>query len=123
MNQLFVVFVVGITLVFADYSPEEPKEQDYSEHSREFAGGVQQFNHAVVQGKRISVIKFYSPMCGTCKELAPAWNEFVKNFNKHIEIYSINIDNDNGRAIADSLGAMEDGIPCVKVFSREGDKK
>eukprot|EP01063_Lacrimia_lanifica_P025787 TRINITY_DN3376_c0_g4_i1.p1 TRINITY_DN3376_c0_g4~~TRINITY_DN3376_c0_g4_i1.p1 ORF type:complete len:270 (+),score=160.35 TRINITY_DN3376_c0_g4_i1:65-874(+) len=70
----------------------------------------------VMEPKEVVAVEFYSGMCGSCKEFAPVWDKYAKN-DAPCKTAKVNIDDAGGRAIADKLGIMEEGIPNVRVFT------
>jgi len=66
--------------------------------------------------ERVVVVEFMSSMCGSCKEFAPIFETFSASVKSAI-VAKIDIDNPDGLAIAQSTGALEQGIPAVAVFA------
>merc|ERR1711976_340705 len=61
-------------------------------------------------------VEFFSSMCGSCKEFSPTWKKFVEKNKKSIKFAAANIDTKEGMKFAQKMGALEEGIPNVKVF-------
>lgn len=76
------------------------------------------FHSTVLQSDRVWVVKFYSAMCGSCQEFAPTWDK-LKGSVDSVEFTEISIDKQDGMKLAERYGALSEGIPNVKIFSRQ----
>ena len=86
-----------------------------------FGGTVAEFKKQIVSSKQAYVVEFYSEMCGTCQDFAPTWNKLSASLSAKYNFVKIQVDTDNGRALAELTGAFEDGIPSVKVYDTLGE--
>merc|ERR1719198_2632352 len=75
------------------------------------------FDEHVASSKTVSMVEFYSEMCGSCQEFAPTWNKLAKNVAGQINTFKVNIDKPGGQALAEELGVLENGIPNVQLFN------
>jgi thiol-disulfide isomerase/thioredoxin len=80
------------------------------------------FRSKVLTSDEVYVVKFYSAMCGSCKEFNPAWERFEEKA-KNVETAKINIDNKDAQSLAKELGILKEGIPNVRAFTKKGSKK
>jgi thioredoxin-like negative regulator of GroEL len=72
--------------------------------------------------KKAYLIEFYSRMCGSCKEFAPAWHVMAQSATKwQIAPARVNIDDQKGMALAEKLGILEHGIPTVQLMRPDGE--
>ena len=71
---------------------------------------------SAIKDENVYVIKFYSEMCGSCKEFAPIFNEYAKKIDKKLKVGMVNIDNKKGMESATKIGAMDGGIPSVLLM-------
>merc|ERR1719235_2335206 len=80
-------------------------------------------NFKKVKGeKKAYVIEFYSRMCGSCKEFAPAWHVLAQTATKwQIAAARVNIDDSKGMDLAEKLGILEHGIPTVQLLRPDGE--
>ena len=65
----------------------------------------------------ILVVKFYSKMCGSCKEFAPIWTEFTTATPSIHSFGEVDIDTAEGMQLAQEMGVLEEGIPNVRVVN------
>jgi hypothetical protein len=95
------------------------------------------FQETVVNDDRVWLVEFYSPMCGSCSEFAPTWNKIetaMKSIATGTQLIAcvelsrlvmyfilftgkINIDDQAGMKLADSLGVLEEGLPNIRLFA------
>lgn len=80
------------------------------------------FREEVVQDSRTWMVEFYSAMCGSCQEFSPTWKKIAQKA-KSVMKGQINIDTPSGMQLADQLGALQEGIPNVRIFSKAHDEK
>ena len=71
---------------------------------------------SAIKDENAYVIKFYSEMCGSCKEFAPTFDDYAKKVNKKLNVGIVNIDNKTGMEQATKVGAMDGGIPAVYLI-------
>lgn len=48
----------------------------------------------VFKGKKPAVLDFYADWCGPCRQLSPRLEEIAKKYQGQVDIYKINIDNE-----------------------------
>ena len=89
-----------------------------------FAGSVKCLCHSrstIVNDEKVWLIEFYSPMCGSCKEFSPIWTDIESSLRNKINTAKINIDDKDGLKIAQDVGALDEGIPHIRLFHKESD--
>lgn len=57
-------------------------------------------------------------MCGSCQEFAPTWEKVEKSM-RSIATAKVNIDEKGGMAVAQAMGALEDGLPNIRLYHRK----
>lgn len=82
----------------------------------------EKFSEQVVGDDKVWLVEFFSSMCGSCQEFSPTWKKIVHKA-KTVMKGEVNIDTPKGMALAQKLGALDEGIPNVRMFSRMGDPK
>eukprot|EP01031_Cornospumella_fuschlensis_P038978 gene38978-47417_t len=80
------------------------------------------FNEEVLNDERVWLVEFYSPMCGSCQEFAPIWHKIAQK-TKTLVKGQVNIDTQEGMALAEKVGALNEGIPNLRIFAKKGDTK
>lgn len=60
-------------------------------------------------------------MCGSCKEFAPTWDKLEYSLKSKISLGKVNIDDQNNMKLAQSLGVLDEGIPCIRIFTSKSD--
>lgn len=48
----------------------------------------------VFKGKKPAVLDFYADWCGPCRQLSPRLEEIAKKYQGQVDVYKINIDNE-----------------------------
>lgn len=81
---------------------------------------VDDFETEVIDSNYIYLVKFFSSMCGSCKEFEPVWNTVVESVAKKVKTGKVNVDKKDGLKIAEKLEVMEDGIPSLVLFTSKG---
>jgi thioredoxin 1 len=72
----------------------------------------QNFEKDIVQSKNITLVDFWAPWCGPCKQLSPLIDELSNDMSGKIEVFKCNID-DNPEAPS-KYGVR--GIPTLMIF-------
>ena len=69
--------------------------------------------------KEVSMVKFYAPWCGHCKNMASTWEKFEGSYNgKTINGKKINIIEVNGDEKGDLTKKYQvNGFPTIKMFA------
>ena len=60
-------------------------------------------------------------MCGSCKEFSPIWLSLESSLLNKVKTGKINIDEKPGLKLAEETGALEEGIPHLRLFHKEQD--
>lgn len=97
----FVLFLVACSVV--SLSAADQKEWT-----------LEEFKKNVIQDDRAWIVEFYSAMCGSCKEFAPTWDRIEMNLNDVLKT-KVNIDQKGGMEVAQYMGALEEGLPNVRL--------
>ncbi len=70
------------------------------------------FEKDVIQSKNITLVDFWAPWCGPCKQLSPLIDELSKDMSGKVEVFKCNID-DNPE-VPSKYGVR--GIPTLMIF-------
>lgn len=79
------------------------------------------FDGDFLTDERAVLVEFYSGMCGSCKEFAPTWTK-IEKAAKSIATAKVNIDEDEGMTLAESLGVLDEGLPNIRLFNSLSNK-
>eukprot|EP01035_Chromulina_nebulosa_P031200 gene31200-41573_t len=79
------------------------------------------FRKTVGEDFAVWLVEFYSPMCGSCKEFSPTWTSLESSLSNKVKTGKINIDEKPGLKLAEETGALEEGIPHLRLFHKEQD--
>eukprot|EP00929_Paragymnodinium_shiwhaense_P006946 TRINITY_DN110904_c0_g1_i1.p2 TRINITY_DN110904_c0_g1~~TRINITY_DN110904_c0_g1_i1.p2 ORF type:complete len:141 (+),score=56.92 TRINITY_DN110904_c0_g1_i1:101-523(+) len=77
----------------------------------------------LASSKDVHLVEFYHPMCGTCTQFTPIYDQLTKQLKGQMKVEKVSIESTEGEQLAEAVGALEDGIPCVRLFHKAGDKK
>ncbi|CAD7959487.1 unnamed protein product [Amoebophrya sp. A120] len=67
------------------------------------------------------LVEFYSKFCGSCTEFMPTVEKTEKLLKKAVPVGKINIEDKPGRELAEKEGALEDGLPSLRLYYKDGD--
>jgi thioredoxin len=71
----------------------------------------------VFKGTRPAIIDFYADWCGPCKRLSPVLEELQKEYADKIDVYKINVDEEQD--IASAFGIMS--VPTILFIPIQGE--
>merc|ERR1711871_1208446 len=76
------------------------------------------FKELVSSGDTVWAIEFHSSRCGSCAEFKPTWQAAARKLeNAGVQIGQVEIEKPGGLQLAQKLGALDDGLPGVKIFT------
>lgn len=70
------------------------------------------FAQNILESKGVTLVDFWAPWCGPCRQLAPAIDELSKDMSGKMEVYKCNIDENPETP---SKYAVR-GIPTLMIF-------
>ncbi|EWC46325.1 hypothetical protein DRE_04496 [Drechslerella stenobrocha 248] len=91
-------------LVSAMYSSSSPVIQLTSKN----------FNEKIIKSNHASIVEFYAPWCGHCKNLKPAYEAAAGNLKGLAQVAAIDCDEDGNKATCREYGV--EGFPTIKAF-------
>jgi protein disulfide-isomerase A6 len=72
------------------------------------------FKKEVLDFNGVSVVEFYAPWCGHCKNLAPEYIKAAKSLNGLVKVGAVNCDNPSNSEVCSKYEIK--GFPTIKVF-------
>ncbi|KAI1361435.1 thioredoxin-domain-containing protein [Xylaria arbuscula] len=92
----------------------------YSKNSPVLQVDAKSYDRLIAKSNYTSVVEFYAPWCGHCKNLQPAYEKAAKNLDGLAKVAAVNCDEDENKQFCGSMGVQ--GFPTLKIV-RPGKKK
>ncbi|KAM0486269.1 hypothetical protein ACHAPX_000974 [Trichoderma viride] len=77
------------------------------------------YDRLIAQSNHTSIVEFYAPWCGHCKNLQPAYEKAAKNLQGLAKVAAIDCDDESNKPFCGSMGVQ--GFPTLKIV-RPGKK-
>merc|ERR1712100_251101 len=77
----------------------------------------------IAKSKDVYLVEFYHPMCATCTEFTPIFKSLAKSLGGKMKTEAVSIEDKAGEKMAVDCGALDEGVPILKLFHKSGDKK
>ncbi|KAI1076048.1 thioredoxin-like protein [Whalleya microplaca] len=77
------------------------------------------FDDVVLKSGKPTLVEFFAPWCGHCKNLAPVYEELAQAFSKSKDVQIAKVDADAERALGQKFGVQ--GFPTLKWFDGKSD--
>ncbi|KAM0275999.1 hypothetical protein ACHAQH_007217 [Verticillium albo-atrum] len=77
------------------------------------------YDRLIAQSNYTSIVEFYAPWCGHCKNLKPAYEKAAKNLEGLAKVAAVDCDEDANKALCGQFGIQ--GFPTLKII-RPGKK-
>ncbi|KAJ6037341.1 Thioredoxin, partial [Penicillium herquei] len=104
---LFLTSLLAVLPVNADgiYSNKSPVLQV---NQKTYGSLIANSNHT-------SIVEFYAPWCGHCKNLKPAYEKAAQNLNGLAKVAAVNCDEDENKPFCGQMGVQ--GFPTLKIVT------
>ncbi|KAJ6263373.1 hypothetical protein Dda_1936 [Drechslerella dactyloides] len=86
----------------------------YSSNSPVIQLTSKNFNEKILKSDHASIVEFYAPWCGHCKNLKPAYEAAAGNLKGLAQVAAIDCDEDANKATCAEYGIQ--GFPTIKSF-------
>ncbi|KAI9734778.1 MAG: hypothetical protein M1818_006765 [Claussenomyces sp. TS43310] len=71
------------------------------------------YDRLIAKSNHTSIVEFYAPWCGHCKNLQPAFERAAKNLAGLAKVAAVNCDDDENKQFCGSMGVK--GFPTLKI--------
>lgn len=71
------------------------------------------YNKLVAKSNQVSIVEFYAPWCGHCKNLKPEYEKAAKGLKDLAQVVAVNCDDEANKAFCGSMGVQ--GFPTLKI--------
>lgn len=91
----------------------------YNKASPVLQVGSKDFDSQIKSSNHTSIVEFYAPWCGHCKNLAPAFEKAAKSLSGLAKVAAVNCDEESNKPLCGQMGVQ--GFPTLKIV-RPGKK-
>ncbi|CAN8101564.1 unnamed protein product [Discula destructiva] len=116
MHRLTLASAVGALLALAP----SVSAGLYSKSSPVIQVNGKNYDNLIAKSNYTSIVEFYAPWCGHCKNLQPAYEKAAKNLEGLAQVAAVDCDDDANKAFCGQFGVQ--GFPTLKIV-RPGSKK
>lgn len=85
----------------------------YSKNSPVLQVDAKSYDRLIAKSNHTSIVEFYAPWCGHCKNLKPAYEKAAKNLQGLAKVAAIDCDEDANKQFCGSMGVQ--GFPTLKI--------
>jgi thioredoxin 1 len=89
-------------------------------HSTVGISSVRAFQDALPNGKRPTIVEFYSPYCAGCLAMKPVVDQLETEAGPRLQVIRLNIDKEPGRTLVPRYGVLF--TPTFVYFDKDGNK-
>ncbi|KAJ5207390.1 Thioredoxin [Penicillium cf. griseofulvum] len=105
--SLFLVTVLAALPVNADGL--------YTKNSPVIQLNPKTYKSLIANSNHTSIVEFYAPWCGHCKNLKPAYEKAANNLDGLAKVAAINCDDDENKPFCGQMGVQ--GFPTLKIVT------
>ncbi|KXJ96197.1 hypothetical protein Micbo1qcDRAFT_231288 [Microdochium bolleyi] len=85
----------------------------YAKNSPVVQLSAKNYDQLIAQSNHTSIVEFYAPWCGHCKNLQPAYEKAAKHLEGIAKVAAIDCDADENKSFCGSMGVQ--GFPTLKT--------
>eukprot|EP00933_Yihiella_yeosuensis_P021420 TRINITY_DN16942_c0_g2_i1.p1 TRINITY_DN16942_c0_g2~~TRINITY_DN16942_c0_g2_i1.p1 ORF type:complete len:209 (-),score=49.15 TRINITY_DN16942_c0_g2_i1:188-814(-) len=105
-------------------SDDSPKKsaQDHQQKAKEdphAESGLSEYKDS----EDVYLVEFYHPLCGTCQHFGPIFDDLKEKLGSSLRTSRVAIDQTAGERLAEAVGALDEGIPNLRLFFKRSDEK
>ncbi|KAL3481202.1 thioredoxin/protein disulfide isomerase [Aspergillus californicus] len=87
----------------------------YTKNSPVLQVNQREYNQLIANSNYSSIIEFYAPWCGHCKNLKPAFEKAAKSLDGLAKVAAVNCDDDANKPFCGQMGIQ--GFPTLKIVT------
>ncbi|KAI9293490.1 thioredoxin-domain-containing protein [Neoconidiobolus thromboides FSU 785] len=106
MNNFILLSLIAQAIV--------PIASMYNKNSPVIQLTADNFHNKVVQAKQVTLVEFYAPWCGHCKNLKPIYESVASKVKDLAQVAAIDCDEEKNKPICAQYGIQ--GFPTIKLF-------
>ncbi|KAK4167182.1 protein disulfide-isomerase MPD1 [Cladorrhinum sp. PSN259] len=91
----------------------------YTKKSPVLQVDAKNYDKLIANSKYTSIVEFYAPWCGHCKNLKPAYEKAAKNLDGLAKVAAVNCDEDANKQFCGQMGVQ--GFPTLKIVRPKKD--
>ncbi|KAL9043541.1 MAG: hypothetical protein Q9214_003276 [Letrouitia sp. 1 TL-2023] len=85
----------------------------YSKKSAVLQVDGKSYDKLIANSNMVSIVEFYAPWCGHCKNLKPAYEKAAKSLDGLAQVAAVNCDDDGNKPFCGTMGVQ--GFPTLKI--------
>ncbi|KAF2682519.1 protein disulfide-isomerase MPD1 precursor [Lentithecium fluviatile CBS 122367] len=85
----------------------------YTKKSPVLQVDISNYDRLIAKSNYTSIVEFYAPWCGHCKNLKPAWETAAKSLAGIAKVAAINCDDEKNKPLCGQMGVQ--GFPTLKI--------
>ncbi|KAL8803915.1 MAG: hypothetical protein Q9182_002882 [Xanthomendoza sp. 2 TL-2023] len=85
----------------------------YSKKSAVLSIDGKSYDKLIAKSNQVSIVEFYAPWCGHCKNLKPAYEKAAKSLDGLAQVAAVDCDNESNKAFCGTMGVQ--GFPTLKI--------
>lgn len=102
-----------VTAALALLTPLPAHASLYSKSSPVLQVTGKTYDSLIAKSNHTSIVEFYAPWCGHCKNLQPVWEKAATSLQGLAKVAAVNCDEESNKAFCGSMGVQ--GFPTLKI--------
>lgn len=106
--------ILGLLRAILLLTPLVVAEGLYSKSSSVLQVNAGNYNRLIEKSNYTSIVEFYAPWCGHCKNLKPAYEKAASSLQGYAKVAAVNCDDDSNKPFCGGMGVQ--GFPTLKLI-------